>query len=224
MSDSPVPALLRPTAAEFVPGQLAHPSPASSERVSSPATPPQQGFNAHPQYQLPQHPQGLPYCSPGFYGYQPYPLYDGYTHYYNQVHNPFDFHATPPMNYVQPQGPMWNHEQFSSIEYTADTPEPFTNQHREVNGVRAGTMPYQNNHQGRYQNGNGVDPNTGLRRRPRKNNRRKYNHRARGQNQNQDHDQDQDHDDDDDQGHEQQQKPGGEASGTYRRNPPREQD
>ncbi|KAI4623727.1 hypothetical protein J4E80_003539 [Alternaria sp. BMP 0032] len=216
MSDSPVPALLRPTAAEFVPGQLAHPSPASSERVSSPATPPQQGFNAHPQYQLPQHPQGLPYCSPGFYGYQPYPLYDGYTHYYNQVHNPFDFHATPPMNYVQPQGPMWNHEQFSSIEYTAGTPEPFTNQHREVNGVRAGTMPYQNNHQGRYQNGNGVDPNTGLRRRPRKNNRRKYNRRAREEEQQQqDHDQDQD--DDHDQEH--QQRPGGEASGAYRRHP-----
>ncbi|KAI4646860.1 hypothetical protein J4E93_005084 [Alternaria ventricosa] len=216
MSDSPVPAPLSPTAAEFFPGQAAHPSPAPSERVSSPATPPQHALNAQFQYQLPQQPQGLPWCSPSFYGYQPYPLYDGYTHYYNQVHNPFDMHATPPMHYVQPQGPMWTQTQTSYIGYTEGTPDAFTDQHREVNSVRAGRMPYQNPHGEHHQTGNGANPNTAYRRRPRKNNRKRYQNRARDQNQDQDEDQNYEQD------HEQQQRPGGEASGTYRRSPHRE--
>ncbi|KAI4952255.1 hypothetical protein J4E91_003717 [Alternaria rosae] len=209
MSNSPVPTLLSPTAAEFYPGQIAHPSPAPSERVSSPATPPQQALNAQPQYQLPQQPQALPYCSPLFYGYQPYPLYDGYTHYYNQVHNPYDFRATPPMHYAQPQGPT------SYVGYTVGSPEAFGTQFSDIHGLRAGRMSSQNTHWDRYATGNGMDPNTATyKKKSKKNKRKNYKNRARDQDQEQDQDQDQ----------VQQQRPGGEASGTRSRSSLGEQD
>jgi hypothetical protein len=133
MPTTPTPSLLNATATEFAPGHSAHPSPAPSERFSSPSTP-LSAVNFQSQFQFP--PQKY-YSQQKQYGYQPFPLFNGYTQTY-------DFPATPPPYSAQPQGAVpWYPQQNGYVSYTVNSQEPFDDQFRELQGVRNGYVPSQ---------------------------------------------------------------------------------
>jgi hypothetical protein len=133
MPTTTTPSLLNATAAEFAPGQSAHPSPAPSECFSSPS-PPLSAVNFQSQFQFP--PQKY-HSQQKHYGYQPFPLFNGYTQAY-------DFLATPPPYSAQPQGAVhWYPQQDGYVSYTVNSQEPFDDQFRELQGVRNGYFPSQ---------------------------------------------------------------------------------
>jgi hypothetical protein len=171
MSDSSPPSFLSPTAAEFCPGQTAHPSPAPSEPCSSPLTPSHEVLNAQPQYQL--HPQPQPYCGQqSFYGYQPYPLFDGYTQSYES-------HPPPPNYYAPPPGPVWTPPQNGYVGYAVEHQEAFAGQFSRVQDARAGNILYQP--WDRYGTGNGVKLDSAIdafkKKKAKKNKRKKFNNK-----------------------------------------------
>ncbi|KAG9194610.1 hypothetical protein G6011_04645 [Alternaria panax] len=133
MSAPPTPSLLDASACAFSPGQSAHPSPAPSERFSSPS-PPLSAVKFQSQFQL----QPQQYLGPQKqYGYQPFPIFNGYTQAY-------EFQATPPPYSPQPEGAAsWYPQQNGHVGYTIDSHEPFADQFTELQGVRDGHIPSQ---------------------------------------------------------------------------------
>jgi hypothetical protein len=106
------------------------------------------------------------------YGYQPYPIFNGY----NQA---YDLPATSPTCYAQPQGPAWTPEQNVYVGYTVDPYEPFAVQLNELQGIRSGQIPHQQNAWNNYGNGTGMNINVGNvgahKKKAKKNKRRKFN-------------------------------------------------
>ncbi|CAN9282152.1 unnamed protein product [Alternaria alternata] len=167
MPNSPTPGLLDATASAFSPGQSTHPSPAPSERFSSPSTPLSAvDFQSQSQFQPQQYfgPQKHP-------GYQPFPIFNGYTQAY-------EYHATPPPYSTQTQGAAsWHPQQDGHVSYTVNPNEPFADQFIELQGVRNGYVPGQNTWY-HYGNGNYINNyNNDVPKKSTKKNKRKKNSR-----------------------------------------------
>ncbi|KAL1798747.1 hypothetical protein ACET3X_002784 [Alternaria dauci] len=174
MPTSRTPSLLDATALAFSPGQNAHPSPPYSERFSSPSSP-----LSAVDFQAQFPPQTQQYYGPQKpYGYQPYPLFNGYTQAYE-----YELTSPPPCP-AQFQGAVpWYPQQNGYngyVDYRADQYEPFADQFTELQGVRNGCIPGQQNtwhHYGTegYMNNNNNYNNNVPKKIAKKNKRKKMN-------------------------------------------------